>query len=631
MCGIVGVLNTNGRVVNSDLIQKMATYLEHRGPDSRGHHVSGVLAFAHTRLKIMDLSDSSKQPMISPDGRFILNYNGEIYNFTELRNELRAEGWNFKSTGDTEVVLAAFAVWGKECITRFNGMFAFAIWDNIKKTLILARDRYGIKPLYISHVNGAVLFASEVKPFLYHPDFTCNMNKVALVEYLTFQNFFSDQTLFAGVNILEPGTFIEIDQNGKEITKELYWDFNFTDDHSINDYADSIDKLDHLLVQAVQRQLVADTEVGSYLSGGLDTGAITAIAAQHQSSMKTFTVGFDLTSAGGLELGFDERQQAEEISYLSGTEQYEIVLKAGDMERAMSDMVWHLEEPRVGQSYPNFYAAKLSSGFTKAVLCGTGGDELLGGYPWRYFVPDSAHSFEEYIDQYYLYWQRLLPNSMLNPMLSPIANDVSNVHTRDIMRNVFKQGNDAASSPEEFVNLAMYFEAKTFLHGLLTVSDKLSMAHGLETRIPFLDNDLVDFASRLPVRFKFKNFQENARIDENNLSVKNSTQNFERNDGKRLLRDMMEKHLPKSITTRPKHGFSGPDESWFKHESLEYVKKSVMGKDACIFSFLNREKLQAAVQQHLDGKENRRLFVWSVLYLEQWCQIFLNGNHPGAD
>ena len=228
------------------------------------------------------------------------------------------------------------------------------------------------------------------------------------------------------------------------------------------------EELDFLFKQAVKRQLVSDVPVGAYLSGGIDSGAITAIAAKQLPWMTSFTCGFDLHSASGIELGFDEREKAEYMSYLFKTEHYEMILKAGDMERVMPKLIHHLEEPRVGQSYPNYYIAQLASKFVKVVLAGTGGDEFFGGYPWRYYRAVVNDNFEDYIDKYYLFWQRLIPNKSIKKVFAPVWDEVKHIWTRDIFRDVFKRHAGTLEKPEDYVNHSLYFEAKTFLHGLLT-------------------------------------------------------------------------------------------------------------------------------------------------------------------
>ncbi len=389
---------------------------------------------------------------------------------------------------------------------------------------------------------------------------------------------------------------------------------------SLPRHEEYLEELDRLFRQAVNRQLVSDVELGAYLSGGMDSGSITAIASRSLPNLKSFTVGFDLTTASGMEFGFDERVKAEAMSAQFKTEHYEMVLKAGDMERCLPELAWHLEEPRVGQSYPNYYAAKLTSKFVKVVLSGSGGDELFGGYPWRYYRAAISQDFEHYIDQYYLYWQRLVSNTELKSMFSPVWNDVKQVWTRDIFRNVFASNDNNLESPEDYINHSLYFEAKTFLHGLFVVEDKLSMAHGLESRVPFMDNDLVDFAMRCPVNLKLNKLADVARINENELGSKQEKYFKKNNDGKQLMRDMMVRYIPEDITKAEKQGFSSPDASWFKGESIKFVERTLLTGQSRIYDVLDRQTVTEMVLEHLDGKYNRRLLIWSLLNVDQWMK-----------
>ncbi len=402
-----------------------------------------------------------------------------------------------------------------------------------------------------------------------------------------------------------------------------YWDFNFNEPDAVATEEEYIEELDRLFRQAVNRQLVSDVELGAYLSGGMDSGSITAIAATQLPFIKTFTCGFDLHSASGLELGFDEREKAEYMSYLFKTEHYEMVLKAGDMERVLPQVAWHIEEPRVGQSYPNYYVAQLASKFVKVVLGGTGGDELFGGYPWRYYRAVVNDNFEHYIDKYYLYWQRLIPNTEIHKVFKPVWSEVQHVWTRDIFRDVFITKPDVISGPEHYVNLSLYFEAKTFLHGLLAVEDKLSMAHGLESRVPFLDNDLVDFAMQLPVAMKLGNLGEVVRLNENEPGYKTQKYFKKTKDGKIALRKVMNRYIPAMITNGIKQGFSAPDSSWFKGESIEYVKQIIFDKRANIYDYFDIGAVQELVTGHIEGKTNRRLLIWSLLNFEWWLHKFM--------
>jgi asparagine synthase (glutamine-hydrolysing) len=301
------------------------------------------------------------------------------------------------------------------------------------------------------------------------------------------------------------------------------------------------------------------------------------------------------------------------------------VLKAGDMERCLTHLAWHLEEPRVGQSYPNYYAADLASRFCKVTLSGTGGDEFFGGYPWRYYRAVANDDFDHYIEKYFDYWQRLLPNGTASKVFRPVSDAYDAVDARGIFRDVFASHANRFTQPWDYVNHSLYFEAKTFLHGLLTVEDKLSMAHGLETRVPFLDNDLVDFAMRLPVQVKLNNLDEVARINENAYGGKARLYFEKTRDGKLVLRRMMERYIPSAVTQGVKQGFSAPDASWFKGESIEYVRDRLFSKKARLYEYLDRETVQSLVQDHLDGRENRRLLIWSLLNFEEWLAVFADG------
>ena len=332
--------------------------------------------------------------------------------------------------------------------------------------------------------------------------------------------------------------------------------------------------------------------------------------------MKTFTIGFDLSSASGMELSFDERDKAEHISYLTKTEHYEMVLKAGDMEKCMKHYIHHLEEPRVGQSYPNYYAAKLASKFGKVLLSGIGGDELFAGYPWRYFYTNTPKTFNEFQEMYYQSWQRLLPESDL---LCLLKYDSPKDHAKQVFNNVFSSLDKSKSKKENYINESLYLEAKTFLHGLLIVEDKLSMSHGLETRVPFLDNDLVDFAVKLPTNLKINMMKINRNIDENDANIKRASLP---QSGKTVLRCALSKYLPDKILSARKQGFSAPDASWFKGESIDYVKSKILNPNSRIFNFIDYEHSSFLLQKHFNGNKNMRLFIWSLLCVNETLNQF---------
>jgi asparagine synthase (glutamine-hydrolysing) len=627
MCGIAGLIELDGRPAPREVVQRMTAQIRHRGPDGEGVCVDGPVGLGNRRLAIIDLSAAAAQPMLNEAGDVALTYNGEVYNFRELQADLERAGHRFRSRSDTEVVLRAYEEWGLGFVERLNGMFALAIWDGRTRSLLLARDRFGIKPLYTTRVGSTFLFASEIKSFLQHPDFRPELSPPHLLEYFTFQNLFTDGTLFRGVTLLPPGQTLTVGLDDGEPVRRTYWDFDFAEEDGGVSDEEYAEELNRLFAQAVERQLVSDVPVGAFLSGGMDSGSITAVAARALPHLSTFTGGFDLTSASGMELAWDEREKAEAMSYAFGTEQYETVLKAGDMERCLPALTWHLEDPRVGQSYPNYYIARLASKFVKVALSGAGGDELFAGYPWRYYRALGADGFDDYVQRYYGFWHRLIPNTVVQEFFAPeVWSDVSGIRTIDVFRDVLPPREPR--SPEEYVNHSLYFEAKTFLHGLLVVDDKLSMAHGLETRVPFLDNDLVEFAQRLPVRLKLHDLGSVASLDENEPGDK-TIRYFERTrDGKLLLRRVMERHVPSHVAKQAKQGFSGPDATWFRGESLDFVRRVTDDPEARMYAYLEPATVRRLVEEHLSGKENRRLLLWSLLNFEQWCRVFLDGERP---
>lgn len=613
MCGICGVLNFDGSLVSSALLKKMTDSISHRGPDGEGWYQSKGLGFGHRRLAIVDLSPLGHQPMVTQDGRYALTYNGEIYNHREIRKELVSKGHFFRSQTDSEVVLHAWAEWGQACVLKFNGMFAFAIWDSVQEDLFLVRDRYGIKPLYYAHHGNSIVFGSEQRAIREHPGVRATLDKRALLEYFTFQNIFTDRTFVEDIKILPAGTILSVNSRTQKISKNRYWDYHFREPKEKIDSQEYKEELDRLLRQAVSRQLLSDVEIGAYLSGGMDSGTITALAATELPNIKTFTCGFDLSSATGVELGYDERVKAEAMSALFKTEHYETVLKSGDMERCLDTVVQAIEEPRVGQSYPNYYVARLASKFVKVVLSGAGGDELFGGYPWRYYIGSDSKNFEEYVDSYYAYWHRLVSNSQLKQLAAPIWDEVEDVWTRDIFRDVFSNHANELATPQDYVNHSLYFEAKTFLHGLFVVEDKLSMANGLETRVPFMDNDLVDFAMTCPVDLKVKNLFNRPRLDENQIGNKKETYFQQTSDGKSILREVMSDIIPSSITEGKKKGFSSPDASWFMNDSANFVRQRLIDNGTHIRKSFDQRTISRLIEEHFSGNENRRLLIWSLL------------------
>ncbi|MGQ1889277.1 asparagine synthase (glutamine-hydrolyzing) [Thermophagus sp. OGC60D27] len=625
MCGITGILTQNGDKADEAVCRQMTQVLAHRGPDGEGIFASGPVALGHRRLSIIDLTETGRQPMTSEDGQIVLIYNGEVYNFRELRAELEGAGYRFRGSSDTEVVVNALHKWGIKAIEKLNGMFAFAAWFRDEQKLVLARDRYGIKPLYYLFTDNVFLFGSEIKALREHPGFRFGVSREALIEYFSFQNILSDLTLFEGVKLLPAGHYLEVWPERGKMSQQCYWDFKFRSVAMDADEAET--ELQRLFEQAVQRQLVSDVEVGAYLSGGMDSGGITCVASRKFRNLKSFTAGFDLTSATGMEINFDERERSEFLSNLYKTEHYEVVLKAGDMERVMPALTTHLEDLRVGQSYPNYYISRLAGRFVKVCLSGAGGDELFAGYPWRYYHNSQNGYHNGFADSYFKYWQRLVPDDRREAFFSStIRGEMDFDRPAAVFRGLLTNGqaNVDDRSPQTYINNSLYFESKTFLHGLLLVEDKLSMAHGLETRLPFLDNDLVDFAMKVPVELKLRDWEKMVRVNENDLAGKARQVKSPSTDGKLLLRKMLQKYVPATYCNGHKQGFSAPDASWFKGDSLNYIKRLLYDRDARIYDFIDFGTARLLMEEHMNGQKNHRLLIWSLLSFEWWLRVFGN-------
>jgi asparagine synthase (glutamine-hydrolysing) len=616
MCGLIGIGDRKGAPVPRRVLSRMTNILSHRGPDSSGEYVDGPVGLGHRRLSIIDLSPLGHQPMTNEDGGVVIAFNGEIYNHQDLRAELEAAGHIFRSKSDTETIVHAYEEWGVACVRRFNGMFAFAIWDQVRRRIVLARDRYGIKPLYWYFKDGLLLFASEIKAILEHPAVTRGVCYAALNEYFTFQNVFSDRTMFEGIRLLSPASTLifDLDETDEPVPTS-FWDYPFHLSPLDGSKAELEEELHRLFDRAVTRQLMSDVPVGSYLSGGMDSGSIAAVAARHLPQLATFTGGFDLSSASALERGFDERQPAAMMARQFRTDHHELVIHAGDMEWVLPKLIWHQEDLRVGQCYPNYYVARMAGRVVKVCLSGAGGDELFGGYPWRYYRGIQSTGREDYFRRYYDFWQRLVPDKDKSRLFSDdVRQRIGSHRTVDAFRAVFNHYPGTFETKGDYLNASLYFELKTFLHGLLLVEDKVSMAHGLETRVPFLDNDLVEFACRIPPEFKVRDLARGGRAGPSKFATRGGAYA----NGKAILRDAMSRFMPAEVTARQKQGFSAPDASWFRGESIDYIYRVLANPRARLYEYVNPAYVRDVLDQHCSGVQNCRLLIWSFLSLEWW-------------
>ena len=647
MCGIAGIYHLEGRPVPAYCLKKMCDVQQHRGPDDEGYvffhvreeplksegywvekgaelpdcqgldewrsHFNGNghfnLALGHRRLAIIDLSSAGHQPMSNRANGIWVTYNGEIYNFQELRRDLENKGHSFFSKTDTEVIIHLYEEFGEAALEHLNGIFALALWDGRKGRLLLARDRYGAKPLYYTIQNNILSFASEVKALLQVEGIQAKLNYQSMCDYFTFQNTFGEQTLFDGLLLLEPGHCLIVE--GSTVTKKQYWDFSFEEGKDQGeDYY--INQLRELWGQVIERQMVSDVPVGSYLSGGLDSGSITAMASTLVPRLMTFTGGFDVATAVSIENFFDERDKAELMSRRFGTEHYQMVIHAGDLCWALPKVVWHTEDLRVGMSYPHYYLSRLASKFVKVVLAGPGGDETLGGYPWRYNLVSQCKSCEEFEKIVYDYWSRLVKDVNKPRLFSANTRGMIGDHTPlHSLRKIISGDHNL-----NFIKKILYFDAKTFLHGILVIEDKLSMAHSLESRVPFLDNELVDFTTKIPCKYLLNNKWIKAAQDDLNLS------------GKHILRQAMADLLPREILENRKQGFSAPDQSWYMQHLVEYIKGTILCDRSLDRGHFEKDYIEGVLQDHVAGKANNRLLIWSLLSFEWWNRIFIDGEQP---
>ena len=667
MCGIAGILSSGERPVDPWRIQRMCDIQAHRGPDDAGYaffqhgegerreggswcslvdtefrHLNEHLAvfqseygreelacyqfdlgLGHRRLAVIDLTHHGHQPMCTSDRRLWVVANGEIYNFRELRSDLEAKGHIFRTCTDTEVLLHLWEEEGIQCLGRLNGMFAFALYDRVKGILTLARDRFGVKPLYYAQARGQLVFASEPKAILASGLIQPEIDPGALAQYLTFQNIFDARTLFRGIHVLPAGTYLQLGlESSAAPPKPTPYHHGFASSCVESEVSDS--DVAECFAAAVRRQLVSDVPVGAFLSGGMDSGSIVAVAARSIPRLTTFTGGFDLTNVSGIEQGFDERPMAEALSYLFQTEHYAVVLHAGDMPAAMEKISWHVDDPRVGMCHQNWYVAKLASRFVKVCLSGAGGDELFGGYPWRYRNGISAIDTSDFDERYFRYWHRLLPPERL----SALVQDWLRIHLKEA-REAFQSVVSTTPTPSRGMDVAsgllqraLHFEFKTFLQGYLTIEDRISMAHGLESRVPFLDNDLADLAWRIPPRQK---------VDLDTICSNGDADHLESADGKRILRCAMEEFLPARFTRQKKRGFSSPDDNWYRGPSMNYVKEILLDTRTRGRSWFDQQTLGRILQEHFAAQQNHRLLIWSLLSIEWLQRHFIDKPVSAAD
>lgn len=625
MCGISGILSLDvGAVAGLPRkLSAMSSLIAHRGPDGVGEWSSatGRVGLVHRRLAIIDLSPSGAQPMHAPNGT-VITYNGEIYNYVELREELSAH-WSFRSTSDTEVILAAYQHWGEDCVLHLRGMFAFALWDERAQKLFAARDRFGIKPFYYTCQGNVFYFASEAKallPFL--PDIETDSS--ALAEYLTFQYTIGEKTLFMGINSLPPG-YLLVAANG-QIRSARYWDVQYVVDFDHSPiYFER--RFEELLADSMNIHLRADVPIGGYVSGGLDSSLVALLASRHDHRNREAFHGRFMEHPG-----YDESHYAREVAGLAEMSLHMTDITAEHFRRHIHDVIYHLDFPVAGPgSFPQFVVSALAAKHLKVVLGGQGGDELLGGYA-RYLVAYFEQSIKAAMDgtyrqgNYVVTIESIVPNLGLlreyKPMIKEfwregLFEDIDKRYFRLIDRSTDMVGEVDWSSldkprvfeafraifnnqdnvrKEAYFDKMTHFDFKCLLPALLQVEDRMSMAHGLESRVPFLDHPLVEFLATVPADVKFKGGQM-----------------------KQLMKTTYHDMLPKSvIERRDKMGFPVPLKEWFGGPLKTFVAEIFDQQRSRKRDYFNTD----VVLENFEGASQFSRKTWGLLSLELWHQRF---------
>jgi len=611
MCGIVGILHFNKQRDTSNRVKKMATSITHRGPDDDGFWSDDDVALGFRRLSIVDI-ETGAQPMSNEDGQVWVVFNGEIYNHTELRRELEAKGHQFKSDhSDTEVLVHGWEEWGERLPERLNGMFAFAVWDCRKRSLFLSRDRLGIKPLYISKQDGCLIFGSEIRALHASGLVEKRVNPTGVLEYFQQQNLWGGRSMFQDIELLEPASFLRIDPQGSR--QGTYWDFKF--ERRQADLGVASELLREALSGAMERQLAADVPVMTYLSGGIDSSAITARAHQLDSGVRSYSCIFNLDNVG-VDKFVDEREFSRAIAQDLGLDHVELELPQNDLIEALQPTIFALEEPRMGMAYVNYRIAERVSKDSKVVLSGCGGDEMLGGYIARYNVvkdqmdPAIQASFprrminalrgrekptDDIRGPLHALYGFLVTENMLDEAFTPsfLASAGSYSMTESLEKLLTQ-----CQSTDPWDRL-MYLDAKTYLHGLLVIEDKLSMTHSLETRVPLLDNEIIDLA----------------------LTYKWSTL-IDGDIGKVAFREAIRDWVPALVADKPKMGFGPPDASWYRGPLQPFIRAKLAPKRIAERGVFKPEFVSRIIEEHMASTSNRVAFLWSLLSFDTWCEEF---------
>ena len=628
MCGIAGKLNLDGQSpVDPVLIQQMTAVIAHRGPDGQGKHLSGPCGLGHRRLSIIDLRPNGAQPMSNEDETVWIVFNGEIYNYQELRERLVRRGHFFKSLTDTEVIVHLYEEHGVDCLAHLRGMFAFAIWDEKQRLLFLARDRVGIKPLYYTTTDRSFLFGSEIKALLVDPTVTREVSHQAIDCFLTYLYSPCEETLFQGIYKLPPAHYLLV-KDGK-IVKKQYWELHYASSSRWKSIDEAASALSALLRAKLKDHMISDVPVGFLASGGVDSTALLSYAVEETGKkIQTFTVGFADTDFA------DERPYANLAARRFGTIHRDITMSAEDFRRFLPGYVWHMEEPVCEPpAIALYYVSKLARDHVTVLLSGEGGDEAFGGYPeYRNFlmlerfkswagpfrgpaatllaaagrfnklwkVRRYARMMHVPLQEYY-YSRTSSPFTRFNPLKPTLYRDefacTARINGADrLSRRFFKTVED-----QPLLNQMLFVDTKTWLpDDLLLKADKITMASSLELRVPFLDHEVLEFAATLPADYKVKGLET-----------------------KRVLKRAFRGRVPDAILRRKKTGFPVPFGKWLDGELRDYVADTLLSQRAVNRGYFRRDGVERLLSKNGDaGKNAAEKF--SLLILELWHERFID-------
>jgi len=628
MCGICGFINRDGTPASPDIVGQMSAMLVHRGPDDVGEYVGGAVALGHRRLSIVDVA-RGHQPMSLAD-RLHIVYNGEVKNHREIREQLPLSPQSFHTTCDTETVLAAFGQWGLDCVKRFCGMFAFAVYDSEEDVLFLARDRLGIKPLYVYESDRLFAFASEIKALLAHPAIRAEVNVAKLPVQLALKYTLDDETLFRGIKKVPPGHVLRVTTD--RVERIQYWDLSFAPKHQFSSLDEAAAAFRERFYESVRRRLMADVPLGVFLSGGVDSSVIAAAMTKiAQRPIKTFSVAFE-------QHGYSELEYARAVASHIGAESREVVVSPEEWLHAWPLMVYHEDEPLAHpSSIPLHFVSKLASQEVKVVLTGEGADELLAGYSryrqtltnlrWGRFVPGSMrnaactlidllpnrlsikrkavrtslylpHDIEAlYLDNYSAFPRRDVARALQPPYREAALNGVYDDFSR-LMETC---------DSDDLLDQLLYADMKTYLVELLMKQDQMSMSASIESRVPFLDHELVEFACRLPPEHKLSGAAT-----------------------KRILRHALGDTVPADIAHRRKMGFPTPTRQWFRGQFASHMETLLLSHDSLSREYVVPEYTRRLLERHRSGEWNLEEQIWTLGNLELWLRIFMDGQDPRA-